>query len=118
MKIIIAGSRTVTDPGLVSYAMRVSGAEGVVTCVLSGGAKGVDMLGEMWANVRMIPVERHPANWDAHGKKAGYMRNVEMAETAGGLVAIWDGVSKGTKHMIDIAGKKGMMCYVLKVPAL
>ena len=50
-----------------------------------------------------------PANWDLYGKKAGYLRNIEMANYAleknGMLFAFWDGLSKGTKHMIDIAKK-------------
>ena len=43
---------------------------------------------------------------DVHGKKAGYLRNVDMAEYADALVAFWDGKSKGTGHMIDIVLKR------------
>ena len=55
-----------------------------------------------------------PANWDLYGKSAGFRRNIEMADYAiadnsrGILLAFWDGKSKGTKHMIDIANKYKM----------
>lgn len=54
-------------------------------------------------------VERHPADWERHGKRAGYLRNREMAELGADLVlAFWDGQSKGTMHMVDLAEEYGI----------
>lgn len=69
----------------------------------------------MWARRNNVPVEKYPANWDKYGKSAGYIRNEEMAKVADSLLAIWDGKSRGTKHMIDIATKKGLTVFIYKV---
>lgn len=110
MKTIIAGSRTIKDINCVFRAVADSDFD--VTCVVSGGAKGVDLLGEDYAMFFELPIHRFNADWDKYGKSAGYIRNKEMAEHADALIAIWDGKSKGTKHMIDIATKKGLKVYV------
>ena len=80
--------------------------------MLSGTARGVDQAGEKWAVSRDIPVERYPADWTYYGKQAGYRRNEQMAEKAEALIAVWDGSSRGTKHMIDTANKKGLKVFV------
>lgn len=87
--------------------------------IISGTAKGADTLGEQFAFNYGIKVKRFPANWDAYGKSAGYIRNEQMAKYAvsdgcyGVLVAFWDGKSRGTKHMIDLAKKHGLTVYVI-----
>ena len=52
------------------------------------------------------------ANWDTFGKRAGYIRNQEMANNADALVAFWDEESKGTRHMIEIAKKQNLAVRV------
>lgn len=98
MKTIIAGSRSLTDIEYVVNAIRISNFN--VTEVVSGAARGIDLLGEEWANIHNIPVSSHPANWKLYGIKAGFKRNAEMGDYANALIAIHDGVSKGTLHMI------------------
>jgi hypothetical protein len=110
MKTIIAGSRGVIDVRFITKAVFDSQFE--ITEVVSGTARGVDQLGEKWASFVSIPVKRFPANWDLHGKSAGYKRNEEMAEYADALIAIWDGESRGTLHMINIANSKGLKVFV------
>ncbi|MEA1980842.1 MAG: hypothetical protein U9N54_07710, partial [candidate division Zixibacteria bacterium] len=74
--------------------------------------KGVDKLGEEYAEQNYIPLLKFPANWNKYGKRAGYVRNEEMANNADALIAIWDGKSKGTNHMINIAKKKGLLVAI------
>jgi hypothetical protein len=114
MKTIIAGSRTIDFETTIEYLseLRLLGVE--ITEVVSGTAKGVDYHGEWWGNRWDIPIKRFPANWNEYGKSAGYIRNQEMADYAEQLVCIWDGESKGTKHMIDIAKKKRIPIYLLE----
>tara|TARA_B100000700_G_scaffold208593_1_gene229250 strand:- start:5914 stop:6327 length:414 start_codon:yes stop_codon:yes gene_type:complete len=57
------------------------------------------------------------ANWKKYGNAAGMLRNIEMAEIATGLVAFWDGKSKGTKQMIDEANKRGLEVLVVMFDA-
>lgn len=113
MRTIIAGSRGITDPLIVSDAIDKSGFE--ITTVISGGARGVDEAGEAWAVASGIDLEIFEADWKAHGKKAGFLRNCEMAASADALIAIWDGESRGTKHMIDEATRKGLKVFVKKL---
>ena len=56
---------------------------------------------------------RFPADWDKYGKAAGYKRNGEMARNADALIAFWDGKSRGTKHMIDLAKKYDLQARVV-----
>lgn len=110
MKVIIAGSREGFEYADVVIALEEAGFE--VTEVVSGTARGVDRFGEMFALKHNIPITRFPADWDTHGKRAGYLRNAQMAEYAEALVALWDGQSKGTKHMIDLAEKNNLEVFV------
>ena len=101
MKTIIAGSR-----GIVNYTdllIAMKNVEWDITEVVSGCAKGVDKLGEMWAENNKVNITRFPAQWKLHGKAAGHARNEQMASYADALLAVWDGESKGTKNMIHLA---------------
>lgn len=110
MKTIIAGSRAITDYRAVKRAIRDSCY--TVAEVVSGGASGVDILGEKWARAHSIPVKRFPADWELHGKSAGPIRNKEMANYADALIAIWDGKSRGTANMIQLARKSNLPIFV------
>jgi hypothetical protein len=113
LRLIIAGSR-----GVENYSIVVEAAEVFCLCygkpdaVLSGGAYGVDQLGEEWANAKGVPLEVYPADWALHGRKAGTMRNSFMARKANALLAVWDGSSNGTRHMIETARRKGFTVMV------
>jgi hypothetical protein len=110
MKTIIAGTRTFTNYGIVCMAMSEFGED--VTEVVSGCACGVDTLGEMWAQMRRIPIKRFHADWKLYGKSAGMIRNREMARYGEALVAIWDGHSDGTCNMIYEARERGLLVHV------
>lgn len=113
VRLIIAGSRDVTDYSVMDCAFHNSPwSMDDVTQVVSGTARGVDRLGEEWARRNNKEIQRFPAQWGVHGKSAGYRRNEDMARHADALLAIWDGKSRGTKHMIDIAKRKGLEVYV------
>jgi hypothetical protein len=112
VKTIIAGSRDINSMILVERAIANSGFN--ITEVVCGGAKGVDSLGAKWGSDRGIPIMYFHPEWDTHGKSAGYKRNVKMGAYADALIAVWNGVSKGTKHMIDIAKHNGLKVFVYK----
>ena len=110
MKVIIAGTRTVTDSEAVTAAVAQSGFW--ITEVVSGSARGVDALGEQWAARYGVPVKRFPADWNRYGKSAGPRRNREMAEYADALIAVYDGESPGTRNMIETAKALGLTVCV------
>lgn len=110
MKVIIAGSRTITDYAIVVAAIKASGFE--ITEVVSGGAWGVDSLGEKWAYENGINKRVFMANWKTDGKRAGPIRNQRMSEYANALIAVWDGLSPGTRDMIARAEKLGLKVYI------
>jgi hypothetical protein len=74
-----------------------------------------DQLAGQIAHEKDITEWAYPADWTKHGKAAGYIRNVEMAaiENVDQCVAIWDGVSKGTEHMIRIATQCGIPVNII-----
>jgi hypothetical protein len=88
--------------------------------IISGMANGADKLGAQLAKEFELNLKEFVANWDRYGRRAGYMRNVDMAKFAsesnahGVLIAFWDGQSKGTKHMIDTAKKTGLDVHVVQ----
>ena len=114
-RVIIAGDRDFSDYNLLSRTMDelLSEINDDIT-IVCGMARGADSLGEKYAITKGHTIDYHQAEWGKFGRSAGYRRNVEMAECADALVAFWDGLSKGTKHMIDTAHKHGLkVCVVL-----
>lgn len=82
--------------------------------IVSGGARGADSLGEKFAREHGCKIKRFIPDWDGLGKKAGFVRNWDMAKYADACVVFWDGKSKGTKHMIDLAKKEGLNLRVVE----
>lgn len=77
--------------------------------VVHGAARGADRLAADEAGKAGFLVEAHPADWNQHGKAAGFIRNEEMAKPGANLcLAFWDGKSKGTLHMMDTARRHGI----------
>lgn len=112
---IIAGSRSCIEYNHILQAAAQAPWE--ITRIISGGARGADNLGEKFGKRMGIPVSVMYANWEREGRRAGLLRNIAMAEVADALIALWDGQSKGTKHMIDAAHNKGLKVFVWEYTA-
>lgn len=114
MKVLVCGSRHFND-----YATLHREFEAIrgIPEIIEGEARGADRLAAEWAERKGISVRRFPANWDLHGKAAGAIRNTQMLEEGKPdlVVAFWDGESRGTKHMIDIAQKAGVSAIVVDI---
>ncbi len=113
MKVIIAGSRHITDhhpvTDAVTDAVLVHGWE--ITEIVCGGARGVDEAGYKLGHVMGLPVRVFPALWDTFGKAAGPRRNRAMAEYADALILVWDGKSRGSANMKAEAQRCGLKIY-------
>lgn len=137
-RVIVAGSRNYTDQIRVFEMLDELFRTEPEVEVVCGEAAGPDTLGRRWAESRERSVASFPAKWDdlevegasikytkqgkAYNARAGYVRNAQMADYAaevekGTLVAFWDGKSRGTKSMIDLAKRKGLDVKVFFVDA-
>ena len=118
IKVIIAGSRNFDDyEKLASTCDKILHDEGI-SCpitIFSGGAAGTDCLGERYASERGYALRVFKADWEQYGKSAGPIRNYCMAREADMVICFWNGLSKGTKHMISVAQKKKMKVYIFKI---
>lgn len=124
VKLIIAGSRTITDPFFVELAINqwrdqrevdsTTLYKDLIEEIVCGCAAGVDLNGEAWGGANGIPSKRFYL-WDKYGRGAGFVRNQQMGWYGDELVAIWDGISKGVVHMIEFMNrlKKPVLVYQL-----
>lgn len=117
IRLVIAGGRdfnnyqTVADNAShLLDKLKVNPDEVILIC---GMAPGADTLGLTWAQNHGIKVESYPADWGLYGKSAGPIRNREMAQVATHLLAFWDGESKGTKNMIEMAHLHGVQTIII-----
>lgn len=115
--IIIAGGRDFDDYSLLqSKCLPIIERQMVNhdVIIMSGHAKGADMLGERFAEEHGLKLEVYPADWKTHYRSAGFRRKEQMGNIANGLIAFWDGESHGTKHMIEYAKNKGLDVNVVR----
>ncbi|MDJ0637171.1 MAG: DUF2493 domain-containing protein [Xenococcaceae cyanobacterium MO_188.B29] len=115
LKIIVAGSRDFTNYPFLKqkldfYCQRYSPSQ---IEIVSGAARGADRLGEKYAQDRNLSLKKFPADWNKYGRGAGYRRNEQMAEYATHAVVFWDGKSKGSQHMIQIAQEQNLNLRVV-----
>lgn len=117
MKLIIAGSRDIINKKLVFEIIEFTIThQGLVPeVVICGCAKGVDTLGAEWAHSKGIPIKYVPAHW-ASGKKAGHMRNAEMARGADTLLVIRKETSPGSANMVKTAQTLGLDIHDIIIP--
>lgn len=107
-RLCIAGSRSFKDRALmedevVKFLLELN-QFGKPIEVVSGTAQGADSLGELYASDFGHSIQRFPADW-SQGKKAGPLRNEEMARYSDAVIVFWNGTSSGTKSMISLAKK-------------
>lgn len=113
-KVIIAGSRLFNDYQMLCDMMELY-PHNDMTHVVCGMANGADSLGMRWGIENDKTILKFPANWNQHGKSAGYLRNKEMAVNAHHLIAFWDMKSRGTMHMINIMEEMDKSVFVVEV---
>lgn len=111
MKVIICGGRDFKDVDRFYESMlNFVKFYGPINLVISGHAQGADQLGEMWADEFGVSLSIYPADWDRYGRRAGYLRNIEMADCRPDFVIAFPG-GKGTELMKKIARNRGIPIY-------
>lgn len=113
VKLAIIGSRNFDNYNVVKEYLKPY--KDKISLVVSGAAKGADSLGEKWAIDNNIETLILPADWDKHGKKAGYIRNEDIIKNCDAVIAFWDGNSKGTAHSLSLAEKYNKPCKIVRI---
>lgn len=106
---LVVGSRSFNNYGLMKAKLDKLLVNQDSVLIVSGGARGADTLAEQYAKERCCPCEVFPADWST-GKSAGFVRNEKMHKfistfESRGVVAFWDGKSRGTAHNFRLAEK-------------
>ncbi len=115
MKIAIVGSRTFEDYELLCKfigSVLSDGELASVEAVVSGAARGADTLAERYAAERGLEMIVFPAEWKKYGRRAGFIRNVDIIRECDICFAFWDGESHGTKHDIELCDETGKPCHI------
>ncbi len=105
---IVVGSRSFNDYDFLCQKLDHILKNQKKICIISGGAAGADSLAKKYALEKNYIFKEFPANWKLYGNMAGLIRNRKMCEYAlsqgkCGMIAFWDGQSKGTMHDINLA---------------
>lgn len=82
--------------------------------IVSGGARGADSLAEKYAKNRGYALIVKKADWDRYGKRAGYLRNEEMAEIADICVGFVVNDSKGSTMMLKLCANRGIEAIAIR----
>ena len=101
MKLLVAGSRSIKECDLEKYIPKET------TMIISGGADGIDLLAEQYADKHRISKLILRPRYNLYGKAAPLKRNEEMVELCDMALVIWDGSSRGAKYTIDYSEKMG-----------
>ena len=99
MKLLIVGSRSVTEFDLSQYI------SSDVDTIISGGAGGVDTIAEQYADAHRLSKYILRPRYDLYGRAAPIKRNEKMVDMADAVLVIWDGHSKGTQHTLKYTKK-------------
>lgn len=113
IKLAIVGSRTFNKADIFEDTLIKLEKEYDIIMVVSGGARGADSMGEYYANKNGIDKLIFKADWKTYGKRAGFIRNVDIIKNCDVCVAFWDGESHGTKHDIELCEQYNKKCYIV-----
>lgn len=105
-RVLVCGGRGFDDAALVERTL--CDLRPAPSVIIEGGARGADKLARLWAQHYGADVETCPADWGAHGKAAGPIRNQRMLdEGKPDLVIAFPG-GRGTADMVRRAKAAGV----------
>lgn len=109
MKLLIVGSRSITDFDLSPYVPPT------VHTVISGGAGGIDSLAEQYADIHRLSKYILRPHYDLYGRAAPLKRNEQMVDMADAVLVVWDGSSKGAQYTLKYAKKANKPTTLVQV---
>lgn len=124
-RLLVTGSRLWDDDPVLCLHLSLAvqeAAPGQPVVIVHGAARsGADKTADIWACNHGIPLERHPADWERHGKRAGFIRNEEMVSLGADLALAFvlpcvlpscrkkkPHDTHGTAHCVALARKAGI----------
>lgn len=123
MRVILTGSRSWDRPDVIHGILDIIAKETAaigdrLTLVHGACPSGADAHADAWYRAKRgempLGVERHPANWREHGKRAGFLRNQELVRLGADLVlAFLRDESPGTTGCIELAERAGLTVQVI-----
>ncbi|KKN98902.1 hypothetical protein LCGC14_0141440 [marine sediment metagenome] len=114
MKVVICGDRNWSDESIICERLHKLPSD---TIIIQGECDGADTLAGDLAREIGLDVVGFYANWTRHGKAAGPIRNIRMLNTKPSLVIAFHNdlsKSKGTKHIVNEARKRGIEVEVIE----
>lgn len=115
MRALVCGGRDYSDRRSLYGALDKLHSDHLITALIAGGARGADSLAADWAGMRSIPATIYNADWEAHGRKAGPIRNQRMLDDGKpDLVVAFPG-GKGTADLVARAERAGV--EIMRVPS-
>lgn len=111
--VVVCGGRDFTDKELLRSTLDEICKQYLSPVIVSGMCRGADLLAKEYAEENNLPFKGYPADWGKYGKRAGYLRNKEMAAIGDVLIA-FDG-GRGTKMMIELAYRDGEFSKIQEV---
>ena len=112
MKVLVIGSRTAENIDISEYIPKDA------SVIISGGAKGIDTLAEIYADSHGLEKIIIKPNYRRYGKAAPLKRNEEMVDLADKIIIFWDGKSRGTKYTLNYAMKSHKPIQVYSIPKI
>lgn len=112
-KLLIAGSRSIEleNHFIQGILLQLGFWDWKELEIVHGGANGVDKSADNFADAWKLKKRVFLADWDNLGKRAGHVRNAEMAKYSDELILIWDGESNGSRNMLENMKKLGKPVY-------
>ena len=126
--LLVCGSRDYDDANYLNGVLDLLLRKYPDLALVEGEALGADARSRIWATERGVHVHRFPADWARHGKRAGYLRNAEMAaylkrrRNEGSSVAVVGffanpaSPSRGTTMMLELAAMADIPCWTPQIP--
>jgi predicted Rossmann fold nucleotide-binding protein DprA/Smf involved in DNA uptake len=115
MKLGVIGSRLFDNYEFVKGKILENFDVRTIDAIVSGGAKGVDTLGEKFADEFHLKKDITKPDWKKYGKGAAFIRNQEIVDHAKELIAFPIRESGGTWDTIRKARKSGKRVVVFEV---
>lgn len=111
MRILVCGGRDYQDQDCVGDSLERLRRAGLISLLIHGDASGADRLASQWARGAGVDQVSYPANWRAHGRAAGPMRNRRMLHHGRPQAVVAFPGGRGTADMVEVARQAGLLIW-------